>query len=347
MQFLDPYTNDFAYVGTRTTGDGGGNWAITGPGFHGRLPSGVKRIRSRYNLVWLSGRTLVYGKSDLPAVHKVQNGYKLIPLKAFERFGLNWSPPRPKRIIKTPRKATVPTGIAFFDELGTALAHNPPPKRDAPILREMATMGIGPGMRPSQENLSPAVLAGLTSAADNGMARVTALRLQAAVANGAKHNGWFVPPADTGRFGTDYALRAIVAVFGIGANIPREAMYVIGFETPTRALLSGDHHYVIHFPAHHLPPARYFWSLTMYNFAFYLVANPINRYSIGNRTPGVKYNRDGSLDIYIQSTSPAGHRSNWLPSPSSGQFEMTLRMYGPRLSALHGTYHYPSITQTS
>ncbi len=347
MQFLDPYTNDFAYVGTRTTGDGGGNWAITGPRFHGRLPAGIKRIRSRYNLVWLSGRTLVYGKSDLPAVHKVQDGYKLIPLKDFERYGLNWVPPRPKRIIKAARKATLPTGIAFFDQLGTALAKSPPPERDAPILREMATMGIGPGRQPSKENLSPGVLAGLTSAADNGLATVNTLRLKAALANGAQHNGWFVPPPDTGRYGTDYSLRSIIAVNGIGANIPREAMYVIGFETPASGLVTGDHHYVIHFAAHQLPPARYFWSLTMYNYAFYLIPNPINRYSIGNRTPGVRYNADGSLDIYIQSTPPAGHASNWLPCPSSGQFEMTLRMYGPRTNALDGTYHYPAITQTS
>jgi hypothetical protein len=83
----------------------------------------------------------------------------------------------------------------------------------------------------------------------------------------------------------------------------------------------------------------------MYNEAFYLIANPINRYSIGNRTPGVKYNRDGSLDIYIQSTRPKGHASNWLPSPSTGRFEVTLRMYGPKPSVLKGRYRYPSIVQ--
>ncbi len=188
------------------------------------------------------------------------------------------------------------------------------------------------------------MLAGLTRSANDGPGHIQALRLEAALPNGAKHNGWFVPPPDTGRYGTDYTLRAIIAVLGIGANIPREAMYVIGFETPTRMLVTGDHRYVIHFAAHHLPPARYFWSLTMYNEAFYLVRNAINRYSIGNRTPGVKYNPTGSLDIYIQSTPPAGHRSNWLPSPKSGRFEVTLRMYGPKPSALHGTYRYPSIT---
>jgi hypothetical protein len=347
MQFLDPYTNDFAYVGTRTTGDGGGNWAITGPGFHGRLPAGVKRIRSRYNLVWLSGRTLVYGQKDLPAVHKVQNGYKLIPLRAYERHGLRWSPPRPRHVIRTPRKASLPTGIAFFDQLGTALAQSRPPARDARILSELATAGIGPGRRPSEEHLSAAVLAGLTRAANDGQTHIFNLRIAQALPNAARHNGWFVPPPDTGFYGTDYVLRAIIAVNGIGANRPQEAVYPIAFETPTGAFLTGGHAYVLHFAANNLPPARYFWSLTMYNEAFYLIQNPINRYSIGNRTPGVKYNRDRSLDIYIQSTPPAGRQSNWLPSPTSGRFEVTLRMYGPKASVLRGSYHYPSVAQVS
>jgi hypothetical protein len=345
MQFLDPYTNDFAYVGTRTTGDGGGNWAITGPGFHGHLPAGVKRIRSRYNLVWLSGRTLVYGKSDLPAVHRVQDGYKLMPLRDYERYGLSWRWPRPKHVVKQATVAKLPTGLAFFDQLGTALEQSPPPHRDARILREMASVGIGPGKHPSREHLSANVREGLRLAADEGLAHVAALKLQRALPNGAKHNGWYVPPPDTGAYGTDYTLRAIIAVNGIGANRPAEAIYPIGFMTPTGALIDGSHRYVIHFAAGHLPPARYFWSLTMYNSAFYLIRNPINRYSIGNRTPGLKYNRDGSLDIYIQSTAPAGHRSNWLPSPSSGRFQVTLRMYGPKPIALHNRYHYPSITQ--
>ena len=103
---------------------------------------------------------------------------------------------------------------------------------------------------------------------------------------------------------------------------------------------------MIHFPAGHLPPARYFWSITMYDNSFYLVPNPINRYAIGNRTQGVKYNADGSLDIYVQHTPPAGHQSNWLPSPT-GLFNLTLRMYGPRASVLNDTYAYPPITKTS
>jgi hypothetical protein len=113
----------------------------------------------------------------------------------------------------------------------------------------------------------------------------------------------------------------------------------------TTARFNGAHDYLLRFPPGELPPARYFWSLTMYNDQFFLAANSINRYEIGNRTPGVQRNPDGSLDIYVQHAPPAGHESNWLPAPT-GTFEMTLRLYGPLPSALQGRYVYPGITRT-
>ena len=345
FEFLDPYTNIFHYVGTRTTGEGAGNYAIVGPSFHGKLAAGLHRISSSYQHMWLVGRTLVNGPGDLTAVHKIQNGYKLIPLKDYERVGLSYKPARPSRIITTHTTATVPTGIAYFDALGTALAQNPPPARDASILRELATVGIGPGRHPSSEPLSSAVLAGLQAAAAGGPGKIAALRAGLALSAAAKHDGWVVLPPDIGAFGTDYKVRAITAVYGLAGNRPAEAMYPVGAVDNTGALLNGAHRYVVHFPAGQLPPALYFWSITMYDQNFYLVPNKINRYEISNRTPGLKRNADGSLDVYVQSTPPPGHESNWLPSPSSGAFEITMRLYGPKASALHGTYHYPPITR--
>jgi hypothetical protein len=345
FEFLDPYTNVFHYIGTRTTGDGAGNYAIVPPKFHGKLPAGLHRIASSYEHMWLVGRTLVDGPSDLPAVHKVQNGYKLIPLAKFERVGLSWTPPRPKKIVTTHTTATVPTGLAYFDALGTALAQNPPPARDAAILHEMASVGIGPGRHPSTENLPAATVAGLQAAAAGGPGKLAALRVGLVLGSSNKNNGWYVIPPDIGAFGTDYTVRAVVAVYGLAGNRPAEAMYPVGVFDSTGAVLDGAHRYVVHFAAGHLPPARYFWSLTMYDQNFYLVPNPINRYEISNRTAGLKRNADGSLDVYVQSTPPAGHQSNWLPSPASGQFEITMRMYGPKQSALRGTYHYPPITK--
>ncbi|MGZ4174428.1 MAG: DUF1254 domain-containing protein, partial [Solirubrobacteraceae bacterium] len=141
FEFLDPYTNVFAYVGTRATGDGAGNFVLTGPGFKGRIPAGLRRIRSPYRRAWIVGRTLVYGAADLPAVHRIQNGYRLLPLSEFIRHGVNWQRPRPRRITTKHRTVTEPTGVAFFDALGDALAANPPPAHDAAILRELATIG--------------------------------------------------------------------------------------------------------------------------------------------------------------------------------------------------------------
>jgi hypothetical protein len=346
FEFLDPYTNVFHYIGTRTTGDGAQTYVITGPSFRGRLPRGITRIRSHYQRAWLVGRTLVSGTTDLGAVHRIQNHYRLLPLSAYLKSGLGWRPQAPKRIVTQATKLAEPTGVAFFDALGTALADNPPPARDATILHQLRTVGIGPGLHPSHEHLSAAVLAGLTSAADSGPTHVAALKLSVAAHSAIAHDGWFVPPADIGDYGTDYELRAVVALNGIAANRPHEAIYIVGVTDSTHALLNAAHDYMIHFAAGQLPPARYFWSLTMYNQSFFLVPNPINRYELASHTASLKRNPDGSLDIYIQHTAPSGHESNWLPAPASGQFEVTLRLYGPELSALSGHYVYPPIMRT-
>jgi hypothetical protein len=342
FEFLDPYTNVFAYVGTRATGDGAGNFVLTGPGFKGRIPAGLRRIRSPYRRAWIVGRTLVYGSGDLPTVHRIQNGYRLLPLSEFIRHGVNWKHPTPRRVVTKHRTVTEPTGIAFFDALGDALAANPPPAHDAAILRELKTIGVGPRLHPSAEHLSASTLAALTSAVANGHDNLYSLRLSLAAKSVAANNGWFVPPADIAAYGTDYVLRGVVALFGIAANRPAEAMYIIG-AVGGSAFLNGSHDYRIHFAPGQLPPARYFWSVTMYDQNFFLVPNAINRYEIGNRSPGLVHNADGSLDIYLQHTSPAGHAANWLPSPT-GQFEVTLRLYGPKPSALKRTYVYPPIT---
>ncbi|HEY2437259.1 MAG TPA: DUF1254 domain-containing protein [Solirubrobacteraceae bacterium] len=347
FEFLDPYTNVFHYIGTRTTGDGAGTFLIGGPSFHGRTPRGMRLIRSPYELAWAVGRTLVDGPSDLAAAHRVQDGYRLIPLADYRRGGLRWRPSRPKRIVTKPSHLTEPTGLAFFDQLGTALAKNPPPARDRAILAELRTVGLGPGLHPSSEHLSAPVIAGLTAAANDGAAHVAALKLSIAAGSARAHDGWFVPPADTGDYGTDYAFRAVVALNGIAANRPVEAMYIIGVTDSTHALLNGADDYAIHFPAGELPPARYFWSLTMYDKNFYLVANPLNRYELASHSAGLKRNPDGSLDIYLQHMPPPGHWSNWLPTPASGQFEVTLRLYGPKGGALAGRYAYPPIMRTA
>jgi hypothetical protein len=344
FEFLDPYTNVYAYVGTRTTGEQGGSFLITGPGFHGRAPRGMRRIRSPYARSWIVGRTLVSGTGDLAAAHQVQNGYALIPLAGYRRHGLAWRAPRPHRIVRRPRTVSEPTGLAFFDALGTALAHNRPPARDAAVLRELRTVGVGVGLHPSHEHLSATTLAALKAAVSGGPAYVARLKTALALRSIAATHGWFVPPADIGAYGTDYTLRAVVALQGLAANRPAEAVYDIGVTDSSLNFLNAGHAYVVHFAAGALPPVRYFWSLTAYDQNFYLVANPLNRFELGDRSPGLQRNADGSLDIYLQPTAPAAHRGNWLPTPVTGNFEVTLRLYGPRASVLDGTYKLAPIT---
>jgi hypothetical protein len=347
FQFLDPYTNTFAYVGTRTTGDGAGNFLISGPGWHGRVPKGVHQIKSSYELVWLCGRTLVNGPADLAAVHKLQKKYRLIPLAQYRRHGLKWKPPKPRKVIRKASSPQVPTGLEFYAKLGQYLKQSPPPAADDPELQALAKVGIGPGLNPAKAGLSAPVLAGLAEAADNGLSYIANERTTFAAESAVTHDGWFVPGADTGNFGTDYTWRAIVAVYGLGANEPAEAMYIVGVIDQSDQKLDGSHEYVIHFPAGSLPPAKFFWSLTMYDGNFSLVPNAINRYALANHIPGLKYNADGSLDIYVQHAAPpATEQSNWLPAPANGNFEVTLRLYGPEATALAGKYSYPTITRT-
>jgi hypothetical protein len=343
-EFIDPYTNVFHYVGTRSTGNGAGNFVVVGPHYRGRLPAGIPVVSSAYDHVWLFGRTLVYGKRDLPEAHKIEDGYKVVPLRAFERVGLAYEPPRPHKIVTTPTIPKILSGLAFYGALGDALAKNPPPARDHAILAEMATAGIGPGRHPSAEHLSSTTVAGLTAAANNGPAKILSIRLSIATAGAKQHNGWFQLLPDTGNWGTDYSYRAMIAVYAICANLPVEATYAAGVADGTNNVLTGPHSYRIHFTAAQIPPVKYFWSLTVYDTSTELIANPFSKYSIGSNK-GVEYNRDGSLDVYVQRTPPPGPETNWLVSPSSGQFLIALRLYGPKRPVLNGSYSYPTIVR--
>jgi hypothetical protein len=111
------------------------------------------------------------------------------------------------------------------------------------------------------------------------------------------------------------------------------------------ASFSGAHDYVLHFAAGGLPPVDAFWSVTLYGADHFFVANPINRYAIGDRTQGLQYGADGSLDIYLAHDAPAGHQANWLPTPT-GSFSLSLRLYLPKPSVLDGSYRYPIVRRT-
>ncbi len=146
-----------------------------------------------------------------------------------------------------------------------------------------------------------------------------------------------------GSWGNNILLRAASAKYLPAANLPEEAVYWTTSKDSTGRTLNGQHHYILHFPAGGLPPNDAFWSLTMTDSQRRMVNNPINRYSVGDRSNLVS-NADGSIDIYIQNTAPAGHESNWLPA-STGDFMLWLRVYQPGIDILNGEYHVPPVVE--
>ncbi len=340
MQLLDTYTNSFAYIGRRATGTRAGNFAIVGPGWHGKLPAGVRRIQAPTPTVWLLGRTLVKSPGDISAVNSIQRAYTLTPLSGFG------GPPLPALYLASSKlkPAPVPSGLAFYDALDTLLAQEPPPHSDHALLQRFASVGIAPGRKPSMEPLDAATRQGLLAGLTAGRRALGAYAQRLERTSQRQHNQWLVPPKATGNYGTNYLLRAYIAKMALGANVPAEAIYPSAFVDSQGRALTGAHRYVIHFAAGKLPPVGAFWSLTMYGNDLFLVPNPINRYAIGDRTPGLRRSRDGSLTIQLSHSPPRGGRSNWLPAPAGG-FKLVLRLYQPKASVLSGRWPLPKITR--
>ncbi len=334
FQFLDVYTDAFAYVGTRATGGEAGSWVVAAPGWQGELPSGSRLISAPTPLVFLLGRFLVLNPDDLPAARAVMARVRLEPLAP--------GPAGPESAASlgaapgAPQKAA-DAGAAFFDELGDVLATNPPASdADRAALARFAAIGVGPGLHPAGDGTADA-RAALAQGLAAGAARIEQERASTV----STVNGW-ESRRELGHYGGDFLLRATVAQAFWGANVPEEAVYLTSAEDGNGDAYSGARDYVLHFPAGALPPTRAFWSLTLYGPDMFLVENAAHRYAIGDRTPGLQANADGSLDLYLEQRAPAGHESNWLPTPA-GPFLLMMRVYLPEPSVLDGTYQLPAV----
>ena len=344
---LDGWTDVFQVPGTRTTGTGAQTYAITGPGWKGTLPAGVVQYKSPTALVWLLGRIYCTGTpEDYAAVHALQDAFKVYPLSA---FGKDYTPPPgkvdPAIDMKTAVREQVNamSGVAFFKLLAELLKANPPTPADAPILPKLAQIGVVPGKDFDPKAADPDVL--------DRVKKISVDRVMLHMVTSGNFenvNGWRYT-TKTGVYGTDYMQRALITAVGLGANRPEDAVYPTSLKSGSGILArkyNGANKYVMHFPKGQLPPVKGFWSLTMYDEAYFFVANPINRYSISARQ-NLKANADGSVDLYIQHESPgADKEANWLPAPA-GEFILMLRMYWPNPKApsiLDGSWKIPAVT---
>ena len=344
ISLLDCWTSVFASLGSRTTGTGAGDYAITGPGWTGELPEGVTEITSPTRWVWIVGRFACSGSSDYDSVHELQNQLKLAPLSA---WGTGYEPP-----IKVPIDPSVNRKVSpldqllamdvstFFDEVCRLMVDNRPYEADAEELAKLAKIGIKPGIDYN------AYFSGLSS----DLQTLLQTAYQSALADlpkaspGDEKNGWRMVYG-AGEYGTDYMLRAIIAYQGLGANLDADAFYPSLYRSTDGSWLSSDKNYQLHFDKAQIPPANGFWSLSLYNDKILFADNPINRYNVGSlSSPPLITNPDGSIDIYIQrdTPDPAG-TPNWLPAPAGGNFSLTLRLYWPEESVLNKSWEPPAI----
>lgn len=341
---LDGWTDVFQTPGKRTTGTGAQTYAITGPGWKGALPSGVKEYKSPTSLVWILGRIYCTGTpEDYAAVHAAQDACKLVPLSS---YGKPYTPPAGEVARSIDMKTAVRDQvngldtIAYFTLLARLMKANPPAAADAPALARFARIGLVAG-----QEFDPSRLRNADFAKRVPQIAFDRILLQFKVNKEVKDiNGWGYT-TKTGIYGTDYFMRAFVTAIGLGANRPQDAVYPSSQKDGEGKAYDGAAKYVLHFAKGQLPPARGFWSLTMYDSNYFFVANPINRYSISARQ-NLKSNPDGSVDIYIQKDSPgADKESNWLPAPS-GKFQLMMRLYWPNdksPSIVNGTWKPPAV----
>ena len=336
-QWFDLYTHNFAYTGVRATGRAAGTYLFVGPRWKGEVPKGITKVfRAETEFVGTLTRTQLAGPDDIPAMQAIQAQYKLTPLSQFTGRPV----PKPASPVTWPVwDAQRAEGIGFITNLNALLPFMPTVPSEKAMFSRFAKIGIGPGKPFDPARLAPAT----RGAVEQGIAEASKELKDKALAQSSS-KGFFGTRSE---LGTDYVMyRSMGAMLGIYGNSTEEAVYASQQTGPDGKVLDGSRHWVLRFEPGQLPPVNEFWSITMYNLPErLLVENPINRYSVGDRTAGLKQGPDGSLEIYIQSDNPGPDKmSNWLPAPK-GPFFFVARFYGPKQAAMDGTWKLPPLVE--
>lgn len=347
LQCVDAWTNNFAYIGRRATGTGPGAFTFVPPGFDGTLDDTSTVIATPSTVAVIVGRLQVDGEADLPVVHGLQDRFTI----AETGTGHDGIPDPADDVADD---------LLWWERLRVAMAAFPPPDGDAPFVRSLEPLGLLQGDTPYADP-DPDLAEALRAGREAGQAMIDRLSGGSGSAPVGWTSGthWFDYNLDRLGLGTlddpewkiadrskAAVTRAVSARAGLWGNHGYEAFYAPIFTDADGELLDGSRRYEVTFaPA---PPVDAFWSLTMYDVPrFYLVDNPIDRYSLGDRSPGLVTNDDGSVTIFLQAGSPGPeHEANWLPTPAEGPFRPMLRAYQPGAALLDGSYPLPPITRT-
>jgi hypothetical protein len=340
LPLQDMWTDVVAVPGKRTSGTEAGAFAVVPSGWQGELPTGVRRIDAPTPYVWVIGRTQTNGPDDYPAVHQVQDGFTITTLS---RWGQEPQPvtatidPTVDMTTRPVEQVNQMPAAAYFAYAAELMKLHPPHVTDWSILARMQRIGIHPGKSFDIETLDPAMQQALNQAVPAGQQA-----MQAKVPTlGRLVNGWQVTADTMGVYGNYYLKRATLAMVGLGSNPAEDAIYPLTFADADGKPLNGENDYLLHFDSHELPPVEAFWSVTLYDQDGFQVANPLNRSALGDRD-ALRYDADGSLDLFIQHESPGPEReANWLPAPR-GALALFMRLYAPKPEVLDGRWEPPA-----
>jgi hypothetical protein len=340
LQFIDLYTYNFAYVGSRATGNDGGRFLLAGPGWQGEKPEGIQSvIRSETEFVFVLYRTQLFTPDDIENVKQIQAGYQVQMLSEFLSMPAPETAPAIDFLKPLPAEQQR-TSLEFFNILNFVLQFCPTHPSEQELMARFAKIGIGTDEPFDVNLLSPELQKALeegiadawTAFDENKKANVDTGKLTAADGFGTRE---FLQ--------NNYLFRMTSAALGIYGNSKEEALYPSYYVDSEGQRLNGAHRYTLRFEPGQLPPAHAFWSITIYELpASLLVANPIDRYLINSpMLPQLKRDDDQGITLYIQNESPGQEKeSNWLPAPT-GPFWVTVRLYWPKEAALNGTWKLP------
>jgi len=322
-QIADAYLENLPYLGSRASGGKGGNYLFAGPNWQGKVPAGVtlRRMPTNSGVIALRYGAVKGIPGDIDAVLAIQKQVTTTGLSFWgnkDSFGQ-------VKALTIPRKQ-YKGDLAFFEQMADLLAENPPRKETRDSVGMFQSIGIELGKPFNAAKLDPAIAKGLKRAIADAP---DIMKWKVKYRGTAYDTRW--NNLHEGQYGFHFINRAEGALEGLLVHDREEGVYFSTYEDGKGQLLDGSQQYVMHFEKDEIPNLQKqgFWSLTMYGTNFQLVDNEIDRFAIGDRTPGMKYNQDGSLTIYIQNKAPKGHESNWLPSPPSGLFRINYRIYLP------------------
>jgi hypothetical protein len=329
VQFIDLYTFNFFYVGTRATGNEAGNFLLAGPSWKGQRIPGIKRvIRSETELVMAIYRTQLIGQNDIGIVKKIQDGYMVQPLSKF--LGQQAPAPAPEiKFVEPVAADRERTSLEFLNILNFLLQFCSIHPSELQLMNRFARLGIKPERRFYTDGLSPEIHQAVEDGISDAWKSEATLLKQIAEgkAAGVKLFG------SREYMENNYLNRMAGAATGIHANSWEEAIHhVYHLDSSGYTLDTKSHCYRLHFRGGQLPPVSAFWSVTLYELPSELLsANSLNRYLVNSlMLSSMQRDADGGLSIYIQHDSPGGDKiSNWLPAPR-GAIKLILRLYAPR-----------------